>query len=142
MPDHSIFADKLKAKAVIVAFGSYVVLATVAFAIVVQVWIPAGVPAASLAELAESDPTLRLWQQILGVTFALAAGYLASRLSGRAGLRNSLVVGGLLVLYGVLSVFLHPHDPISWQVGKLLTPIPVTLIGGWLCLRLAPPVKA
>jgi hypothetical protein len=134
----TMFRDKISPKAFVTAFAFYLVAATVAFAIVVRLWMPAGVSPERMAQLAETDPTLALWQRILGVSLATLAGYLACRLGGRTGLRNSLVVGCLLVLYGVVSIFLHPNDPMTLQVGKLLTPVPIVLLGGWLCLRFAP----
>jgi hypothetical protein len=83
------------------------------------------------------DPTLLLWQGGLGLCLATMAGYLACRLSGRVGLKNSLALGGLLVAYGILAIYLHPNDPMSKKIAELLTPIPIALLGGWLCLRFA-----
>ena len=133
----AMFRDKINVKAVVVAFVFYLVVVTVAFAVVIHIWMPPGIPTQELARLAENDPTLVLWQRILGVSVAIVAGYIACRLSGRSGLKNSTLVGGLLVLYGVLSIFMHPDDPALRQIAKLLTPIPIVLLGGWICLRTA-----
>lgn len=137
----AMFRDKISAKAVLVAFAFYFLTANAAFAVVFHFWMPFGMNAQELARLAETDPTLVLWQRILGISLAIVTGYLACRLSGRNGLRNSIVVGALLILYGVLSIFMHPSDAPSRQIAKLLTPIPVALLGGWMCLRTSPRAK-
>jgi len=129
------FSDRVKLKALATSFVAYVVLSVVLFAIVVQFWMPAGVSAERLRELAETDRNLLLWQMILGAVLTIVAGYIATRMSGKKGLRNSLAVGGVLTLYGVLGIYLHPSHPVIVQVAKLVVPIPLALIGGWVALR-------
>ena len=131
------FSDRLRLKAILAAFIGYLVLSVALFAVIVQFWIPAGVPANRLQELAEADRTLLLWQQILGTFLGVLSGYLAGRMSGALGLRNSLVVGGLLTLYGILGIYLHPDHSLLMQLGKLISPIPITLLGGWIALKRA-----
>lgn len=131
------FRDKTSLKAVVLAFLAYLVLVTVLFAIVIHFWLPAGISPQEAERLAAVDPTLLIWERVWGLCLATFAGYLACRLSGRVGLKNSLALGALLVAYGILAIYLHPSDPISTKVAELLTPIPIALLGGWLCLRFA-----
>jgi hypothetical protein len=128
------FSDRIKLKALLVAFIGYLVLSVVLFGIVVQFWMPSGVSAERLQQLVEADETLLLWQNILGTVLSVLSGYVAARMSGAQGLRNSLSVGGLLVLYGILGIYLHPNHPVEMQLGKLIWPIPLTLLGGWIAL--------
>ena len=132
------FSDPVKLKAVFLALFGYLALATLLFGVVVHFWIPPGVAPAELARLAESDPILLLWQNALGTVLGICAGLLACRLSGGRGLRNSAAVGGLLVLYGVLGIYLHPGHPLGMQIAKIIAPIPLALVGGWIALRIAP----
>ena len=131
------FSDSVKLKAVFLAFFGYLVLATLLFGIVVHFWIPPGVAPADLAQLAESDRVLLLWQNALGTVLGICAGFIACRLSGARGLRNSAAVGGLLVLYGILGIYLHPGHPTGMQIAKIIAPTPLALIGGWIALRFA-----
>jgi hypothetical protein len=130
-----VFADAIRFRAIAVTFVGYVLLSVVLFAIVFQVWIPRGVSMERLEDLAETSRTLLLWQSVLGTVLGVAAGYVAGRLSGGKGLRNSMVVGAILALYGVVGIYLHPSHPLLMQIGKLAGPIPLALTGGWLALR-------
>jgi hypothetical protein len=134
-----MFSDRISIKAVLVGFFGYLILATVAMVIVIQCWIPSGITdKAELSRLAEVDPTLLLWQNMLGTVLSVLAGFASCRISGAIGLKNPLFLGILLVLYGVLGIYLHPDHPMLMQVAKLVAPVPLVLIGGWLCLRLFP----
>jgi len=137
--EQSIFSDRVSIKAILVGFFGYLILATVAMVIVIQCWMPPGITdKAELSHLAEVDPTLLLWQNMLGTILSVLAGFATCRISGAKGLKNPLFLGTLLVLYGALGIYLHPDHPLLMQVAKLVAPIPLVLIGGWLCLRLLP----
>jgi len=138
-----VFSDKTSIKAIITGLIFYLVVATVAMIVVVQLWMPAGITdTQQLTGMAETDSTLLLWQNILGTVLGVAAGFITCLVSGRKGLKSTLILGVLLTLYGVLGIYLHPTHPFIVQVAKIVAPIPLTLIGGWLCLRLMPRVKA
>ena len=133
-----MFTDKASVKSVLIAFVGYVAVATTAMIIVVQRWMPAGVTdKQQLARLAELDPSLLMWQNVLGSILYVVAGFAACHLGGAKGLKNPLLLGVLLVLYGALGILLHPGHPPFMQAAKLLAPIPLVLLGGWLRLRLA-----
>jgi hypothetical protein len=89
------------------------------------------------AQMAETDPTILFSQNVLGALLGILAGCVACRMSGAKGLRNSFVLGGLFVLYGVLGIYLHPEHSMAMQIAKLASPIPLTLLGGWICMRIA-----
>ena len=133
-----MFSDALKFKAILLGVAGYLLLSTIIFAVVVQFWIPSGITDPNeMARLAEADPSLLRWQAVLGVLLGILAGFSACYFSGCKGLRNSLVVGALFLLYGIVAIYLHPSHPLMMQVGKVVSPIPLTLLGGWLCLWIA-----
>ena len=133
-----MFTDKASVQSVLIAFVGYLVVATIAMIIVVQRWMPAGVTdKQELARLAELDPSLLMWQSVLGSILCIAAGFAVCHFSGAKGLKNSLLLGALLVFYGALGILLHPDHPPLMQAAKLLAPIPLALLGGWLRLRFA-----
>jgi hypothetical protein len=123
--------------AALIAFVVYVVVSTLLFGIVMAIWWapPGNLSAQALRELAEQDISLLRWQNAIGTTLAIVVGYFASFLSRSTSFSPALVVGFLLVIYGGLSILLHPTHPTYMQLSKLLAPIPLTLLGGWLRLR-------
>ena len=133
-----MFDDPIKAKALFGGFGFYLVTTFLAMIVVVRLWIPQGVDASQLKSMAEADPTLLAWQVALGNVLGIAAGAVACWLGGGRGLRNAAALGGLFVLYGVLGIYyLHPGQPAMMQVGKILSPVPLTMLGGWMWWKYA-----
>ena len=131
-----MFSDKISIKSVLVSLIGYIIVATVAMIVVVQLWIPAGITdPTELSRLAEADPKLLMWQYVLGTVLTVLAGFAAGRISGGKGLKNSLILGILLVLYGVLGIYLHPSHPGLMQIAKIVAPIPLALVGGWFAAR-------
>ncbi len=138
-----MFTDKTSVRSVLIAFFGYLVVAAVVMVIVVQRWMPTGVTdQQQLARMAEVDPSLLMWQNALGAILCVAAGFAACHFSGARGLKNPLLLGVLLALYGVLGIFLHPGHPPLMQAAKLVAPVPLALLGGWLRLRLSAPAVA
>jgi hypothetical protein len=130
-----MFGDPVRAKAVLAALFGYLLISLVAMAVIVYVWMPAGVIAPQeLSRLAEADPHLLFWQDLLGTVLGILAGFAACHFSGAKGLSNSLILGLLLTLYGVVGILMHPTHPIAMQVAKLVSPVPLVLLGGWLRL--------
>jgi hypothetical protein len=37
-------------------------------------------------------------------------------------------------VYGILGIYLHPTHSTLMQLGKLASPIPLALLGGWIAL--------
>ena len=135
-----MFEDKLSIKGLIIGIAAYLLVSVVAMGIIVQLWIPAGVTdPQELARLAENDPGLLMWQNILGALLGIFAGFFACHFGGAKGLRTPLVLGILLALYGALGIYLHPSHPSLMQAGKILAPVPLVLLGGWLRLLLVRP---
>jgi hypothetical protein len=134
-----MFFDRFSFKAVGLSFAFYLVTSVALFAAIFLWWAPAGKSSDELRALAEVDPFILLVQTVLGTVLGVIAGYLAARLSGAVGARNSLILGGLFVLYGVLGIYLHPEHPTAMQIGKLLSPIPLTLVGGFVAVALHRP---
>ncbi|MGO9327907.1 MAG: hypothetical protein ACLQJ0_07295 [Steroidobacteraceae bacterium] len=133
-----MFSDVLKLHAFLVSTLGYLLASAIAMAIVVHFWIPTGiVDPQKLNRLIESDFSLLLWQVVLGNLLGIGAGYVACQLSGSKGLRNSLLAGMALVILGGLGIELHPGHPPWMQLGKVIMPIPIFLLGGWIRLRIA-----
>jgi len=131
-----MFQDKVSKKGVLIGFFGYLIASVVAMAILVQRWLPPGITdRQELSRLAEADPTLLFWQNVLGTVLGLLAGFVACHFGGGKGLKTPLVLGALLVLYGAIGIYLHPTHPAFMQAAKLLAPIPLVLCGGWLRLR-------
>jgi len=85
-----MFADALKVNALLVSSLGYVMTSAIAMAIVAHFWVPNGmVDPQGLNRLTESDISLLLWQAMLGNLLGIGVGYIACRLSGSKGLRNS-----------------------------------------------------
>ena len=131
------FSDRVSFKALAISLAIYVALSAVLLAVLVVLWMPSGVPAEGFEQLAQTDLTLLLWQNILGVVLGVLCGYLAARLSGAHGLRNSLAAGVLVTFFGVPAIYLHPSHPLLMKIGILVLPIPLMLLGGWIALRRA-----
>jgi hypothetical protein len=132
-----MFADKLSIKGLIIGIATYLAASVVAMIVIVQLWIPAGVTdRQELARLAENDAGLLMWQNIMGSVLGVFAGSVACHFSGAKGLKTPLILGTLLALYGVLGIYLHSDHPLLMQVGKILAPVPLVLLGGWLRLLL------
>jgi hypothetical protein len=136
-----LFNDKLRFKSISIGLLGFLI----GTAIVLHyylVWFWVGLHDAAdkqqLAQMIESDPHLWIVQNRIGDIFAVLAGFAACHFSGAKGLRNTLAVGCLLVLLGVLGIFMHPLHPTAMQIGKIIWPIPVTLFGGWLRMLLSP----
>jgi hypothetical protein len=128
----------LNIKAVIAGFFGYMLIFIVVMALVVHIRMPPNVTnQQALSRIAEADPQLLLWQNVLGTILGIFAGFVACHCSGAKGLKNSLVTGLLLILYGVVGIFMHPAHSMLMQVAKLVSPIPLVLLGGWLRLLMS-----
>ena len=132
-----MFEDRISAKALIATFAGYFVISLVAVAVLVTVWRPHDLSTSQLRQLAETDSVLLIWQNVLGILLTTAAGGAACQLSGRKGLKNSTVFGAIIALFGVLGIYLHPDHPVWMLAGRLVLPIPLSMLGGWICLHWA-----
>ena len=134
-----MFTDSFSFKALAITVISYLLATNIVFAVVFAFSMPAGVSdPEAIAQWAETDGGLLFWQNVIGLVAGIACGALATKLSGSAGLRNAATFGGLLVLYGVLGIYMHPDHPLWMQALKLLAPIPTVLAGGWLAAKNSP----
>jgi hypothetical protein len=133
-----LFNDKLSIKAISLGLFGYLLASVIIFYFIFEWWAPPGITdKQQLRHLAETDPTLLILQSRLGLVLGVIAGFAACHFSGARGLKNSLVLGSLFALYGVLGISLHPLHPTAAQVGKIISPIPITLCGGWLRMLLS-----
>ena len=137
-----MFNDKVQAKALILSFIAYIVVSVVASIVLVQVWLPAGASAEESAKLAQTDHAVLMGELIIGTVLGIAAGWLACHLSGAIGLKNSLVLGGLFIIYAGVGIALNSEAPLWKHALHLLAPIPISLAGGYLKLRSARGVAA
>jgi hypothetical protein len=137
-----MFSDNVRIKALLIGFVTYLVTTNFAFALVVHYWVPPNITDVNdLRRIAETDPTLLSWQNWLGTPVAILSAFIVTHFSGVKGLKNSLLMGLVLVLYGLLGIYLHPSHSLWMQLGKLFVPVPICLLGGWMRLRLARPMS-
>lgn len=133
---HLWFAEPLHLKSILIGVFSYLLATVFLSAVLVGVWQPAGeTDFVALAEAAETAPMLIWGGAAIGAMVAFLVGALTVRLSYYEGLKNTAVVGLILVIYGAISVVMHPNDPLIFQIGKIILPIPIVLLGGLLFLR-------
>jgi peptidoglycan/LPS O-acetylase OafA/YrhL len=129
------FSDTLKIKAVTVSIATYIISTMIAAGVLVQIWMPKDIPMERIAELAETDPFILFWSNIIGGLACMFCSILATKLSTQAGLKNALLFGALIVVYGILSILMHPQHSLEHQIVKVLSPIPLALIGGWIYMK-------
>lgn len=133
-----MFSDGIKISSIVYGFLGYLLFTNIVFAVVVNQWIPAGVTVPSeIAALAESDRYLINAQIVIGLVIGFLSGMIACWSSRSKGLKNPLILGVLLTLYGFVGIYLHPDHPIWYQTLKLLLPIPLVLLGAITLIKMA-----
>ncbi len=130
------FSDKISFKAPVISFVTYLLATMIATAVLIQIWMPAGMPIEQVAQLAETDPFVTFWGGVIGLVTCTLCAMLTTKLSKQTGLKNAVAFGGLLILYGIASIVLHPEHSLLHQVSKVLSPIPVAIFGGYIYLKL------
>lgn len=120
-------------RAVCISFFAYLAGSILSFAIVIQFWIAdfSGADSQSIQAAAESDAGLLLWQSVIGSVLGVLAGVLLVRLNRRQLLPTAVALAGVFSAYGVLGILLHPSHPIGMQLGKLLSPFILVLLGAY-----------
>ncbi|NGY06879.1 hypothetical protein [Solimonas terrae] len=125
-------------KAILPALIGYLILSVIATGIIVQLWLPPGITdRQQLIRLADTDPGLLLWQNLLGAFLGILAGFAGCHFAKAGGLRNPLLIGVLLTIYGIVGIALHPAHPLPMQAAKIVAPVPLALLGGYLRLAIA-----
>jgi len=66
---------------------------------------------------------------------SLAGGFIASLIASASKMNNSLVVGGVLMILGIINMLMIPHPIWFWILG-LLVYIPCAYLGGKLGIKL------
>lgn len=129
--------DAIRVRAIFFSAVFYLVLSNLIFAVILHLSIPADIAGTdNVYQWAKTDPSLIRWQEWLGTVLFVLAGYFCTLWSGSVGLRNCLILGVIFIGYGLLGIFLHPEHSTRMQVGKIVSPIPLGLIGGYLRIRI------
>ena len=77
---------------------------------------------------------------VFGIAFAMAGGYVASRVQPRYGLVCAALIAGIIALGAAMSLFTSPAGSAIWsQVCGLLLLAPAALAGGYMGSRAALP---
>ena len=84
----------------------------------------------SLAILMESVPFGAMAFVVLGwILGALSGGFTAGRIAKDPGYLPSILVGALLMVVGIVTMFMIPHPAWMWIMG-VMVPVPSAWFGG------------
>ncbi|MDY6928003.1 MAG: hypothetical protein SWN10_13025 [Pseudomonadota bacterium] len=128
----------LSVKSLVIAFLIYVVT-TVILAVVLSVFWQSGIDTTAysqqqLIDMAAQSNLLTIGSMIIGSLMAVICAYFITRRTGSDGYKHAMYFAGLLILYGILGVFLHPEHHVIQQAAKLLAPAPLCLLGARFAL--------
>ncbi|MBR9790917.1 MAG: hypothetical protein GYB58_04110 [Gammaproteobacteria bacterium] len=128
----------LSVKSLVITFLMYVV-ATVILAVALSVFWQSGIDKSDysqqqLIDMAAQSNLLTVGSMIIGSSIAVLCAYFITRRTGTDGYKHAMYFAGVLILYGILGIFLHPEHHIIQQTAKLLAPVPLCLLGAWFAL--------
>lgn len=128
----------LSIKSLVITFLIYVVT-TVILAVVLSVFWQSGIDTSAysqqqLIDMAAQSTLLTIGSMFIGSTMAVICAYFITRRTGSDGYKHAIYFAGVLILYGILGIFLHPEHQVFQQAAKLLAPVPLCLLGAWYAL--------
>jgi len=131
-----MYLKNISIKWVVIGFITYMLLTVIAAGVLTSVWM-AGQDLADLSQqqvslMAETAPFITMWSVVIGVLVTLFVSMLVTKKSNKKDFANAIGLSVCLTLYGVLSVYLHPEHAFLQQVGKLLCPLVICLLGAYL----------
>ncbi len=132
--------ENFSIKPVAITFVLYIVATVTMTIVLTAVWqttLPE-VPTdyAALNELAINSEFLSTGTAILGVIAGIACAFFLTLKTKTQDYKYAIGLGICFVAYGALSIFLHPEHELARQVGKLVSPIPLCMLGAWLAIKL------
>ncbi len=116
----------------------YIALSVLSSIVLTGFW-QAGIDTTSMTNqelmlLAESSAYIKTGSAIIGAACAILCAFILS-LKKTPRYRPALVFAAMLILYGALSIVLHPEHTALQQVSKIVMPVPLCLLGAWLAHR-------
>ena len=128
----------LSVKSLVIAFLMYVVT-TVILAVMLSVFWQSGIDTSAysqqqLINMAAQSKLLTVGSMVIGSTMAVICAYFTTRRTGRNSYKHAVYFAGILTLYGILGIFLHPEHHVIQQAAKLLAPLPLCLLGAWFAI--------
>lgn len=128
----------LSVKSLVIAFLMYIVT-TVILAVVMSLFWQSGIDTSAysqqqLIDMASQSKLLTVGSMIIGSTMAVICAYFITRHTDSDGYKHAQYFAGVLILYGILGIFLHPEHDVIQQVAKLLAPLPLCLLGAWFAI--------
>lgn len=134
-----MFKKHLSIKWLLIGIVSYLLMTTLLTGVLMALWVnhqpDTGVPLDMLVEAAESDPTVILVTSLIGAFSAVIASMLVTRPNGSPTYVPAVVLSGLLIVLGIVSIALHPQDALVLQVLKVVLPLPLCLTGARIRMR-------
>lgn len=127
-------------KWVAIGFITYVLLTFIAAGVLTSFWMAAqdlaGLSQQQVSLMAETDPFITMWSAVISLLAMLLVSMLVTKKSANRDFSTAIGLAMCLTLYGVLSIYLHPEHGFIQQVGKMVSPILVCLLGALLAKRL------
>ncbi len=97
------------------------------------------VPAALLFALTRQDPLLApsvefaVVSTVYGMAFAFLGGWIAAKFGGTGEMRNSVLVGIVILLIAVISLLVQIGKGSIWsQLATIVLIAPSAVVGGWV----------
>ena len=130
-------------KRLLLTFAIYL-LVSVSLSIALTAWWQTGIDTSGLSmteitHFAERSTTIHVGSAIIGAISAVFCAGFAYIKSQSNGYFSALVFAVALVVYGILSIFLHPEHTLIQQVSKVIMPIPLCLFGAWIASLITTP---
>ena len=128
----------LSVKSLVIAFLMYVIT-TVILAVALSVFWQSGIDTSAytqqqLIDMAAQSNLLTVGSMIIGSVVAVICAYFITRRTGNDSYKHAMYFAGVLTLYGILGIFLHPEHHVIQQAAKLLAPLPLCLLGAWFAI--------
>lgn len=131
--------QRLQIKPIAIAFGLYLVMTVLLSIVLTTIWqsnLPqTPVDQQQLMQMAATSEFLNVGSALVGCFAGIICAFFITRKTIENGYKYAFYLGGCFILYGLLSIYLHPEHTASQQLGKVLSPIPLCLVGAWFALK-------
>lgn len=126
----------INVKSLFLTFLLYIV-STVVMAVLLSLYWQSGIDTAlytqqQLVEMASTSPLINIGSTLIGSGMAVICAYLITSRTGSNSYKHAVYFAGSLILYGIISIVLHPEHEVMQQVAKIVAPVPLCLLGAWL----------
>ena len=97
---------------------------------------PSGMDIEQLTLMAETHPFVVFWSAVVGIGSALISSAMLTAKATSQSYAPALMFAGLLMMYGALSIYLHPEHSLFQQLAKIIVPVPACLFAAWIVQKL------